>query len=194
MVWVGNAIFAGWLIGAPLGAWLYAEHGFAGVGVAGMVVPLIAIGVLAGAASMHVAHDRAHLPFLDVLRSIALPGLGMALASVGFGALSAFIALLFGARGFVLALAFTAFGAAFVVARLAFGHLPDRIGGARVARVAVAAAAIGQAAIAFALVGRVALIGAGLTGAGIRWRFPRTASKPSSGRRRRHEAPPWAAS
>ncbi len=173
MVWVGNAIFAAWAIGAPLGGWTYGAHGFAGVGVVAAVMPLLAIAVLARAASMHVAHDRAHLPFLAVLRSIAMPGTGMALASVGFGALSAFISLLYAARGFEHpAFAFTLFGVGFVVSRLLFGHLPDRIGGARVARWSVAAAAAGQALIAVAPNAWVALLGATLTGGGYSMAFP----------------------
>ena len=57
--------------------------------------------------------------------------MGLALSSVGFGVITAFIAL-FAAKDWGNAsLAFTAFGVAFIGARLFFGHLPDKIGGAR---------------------------------------------------------------
>lgn len=60
--------------------------------------------------------------------------LGLALSSIGFGAITTFIALLFTNRGWDSAwLAFTTFSLAFVIARVVFGHLPDKIGGAKVA-------------------------------------------------------------
>ena len=186
MVWVGNAIFAGWSLGAPLGGAVYARWNFASIGVIALLAPLAALAVLRGVPDQR-GSGRGRVAFLRVLRSVALPGLGLALASIGFGVVSAFIALLYAARGFGHAwLAFTAFGAAFIVARLVFGHLPDRIGGARVALVVVAVAAAGQVVIGLAAAPAIAGIGAALTGFGYSLAFP------AFGVEAAHRAPPQA--
>jgi MFS family permease len=62
--------------------------------------------------------------------------------------LSGSIVLLFAQHGWVQAwLAFTVLSIAFMAGRIIFGHLPDRIGGARVALVCVLIEAAGQALI-----------------------------------------------
>jgi MFS family permease len=186
MVWVGNAIFAGWSLGAPLGGAVYARWHFASIGVIALLAPLAALAVLRGVPDQR-GSGRGRVAFLRVLHSVALPGLGLALASIGFSVVSAFIALLYAARGFDHAsLAFTAFGAAFIVARLVFGHLPDRIGGARVALVVVAVAAAGQVVIGLAATPAIAGIGAALTGFGYSLAFP------AFGVEAAHRAPPQA--
>jgi MFS family permease len=92
---------------------------------------------------------------------------------VGFGVLTAFIALLFAAKGWGNAgLAFTAFGLAFIGARLVFGHLPDRLGGARVALACVVIEAVGQLLIWGADTAALAYLGAALTGFGYSLAFP----------------------
>jgi MFS family permease len=66
-----------------------------------------------------------------VVGALWVPGLGLALSSVGFGAITTFIVLLFAQYGWGQAwLAFTALSIAFMAGRLIFGHLPDRISGA----------------------------------------------------------------
>jgi MFS family permease len=102
-----------------------------------------------------------------------VPGVGLALSSVGFGAITTFVALLFVQRGWGQAwLALTAVSVAFVAGRLAFGGLPDRIGGARVALVCVAIEAAGQALIWLAPGSGIAFLGAALTGAGYSLVYP----------------------
>jgi len=65
-----------------------------------------------------------------------------------FGALTTFGALMFAERGWGAAwLAFTALSVAFILGRLAGGHLPDRLGGARVALVCVLIETAGMAMI-----------------------------------------------
>ena len=67
-----------------------------------------------------------------------LPGLGLTLCSLGFAMITAFAVLLFAQKGWAGgALAVTSMGAGFIAARLLFGHLPDQVGGARVARACV---------------------------------------------------------
>jgi len=77
-----------------------------------------------------------------------MPGIGLALSGVGFGAITTFIVLLFAQHGWQPAwLAFTALSVAFIAGRLMFGHLPDKLGGAKVALVCVFIEATGQSLI-----------------------------------------------
>ena len=108
-----------------------------------------------------------------MLGAVWVPGMGLAFCSVGFGVVTAFIALLFAARDWGNAsLAFTAFGLAFIGARLLFGHLPDKIGGARVALVCVVIEAVGLLFIWSADTAILAYLGAALTGFGYSLAFP----------------------
>ncbi|MEB5972727.1 MFS transporter [Pantoea dispersa] len=87
--------------------------------------------------------------------------------------ITAFIALLFAARAWGNAsLAFTAFGVAFIAARLCFAHLPDKLGGARVALVCVLIEACGQLLIWRADDATLVYFGAALTGFGYSLAFP----------------------
>jgi MFS family permease len=73
-----------------------------------------------------------------VAAAVWLPGFGAALSSIGFGAIIAFSSLLAAQRGWSpVWLVFTAFAVSLVAARLLLGHVPDRLGGARVALVCV---------------------------------------------------------
>jgi len=102
-----------------------------------------------------------------------LPGLGLAFSSIGFGLITAFIALLFASKDWGNAsFAFTAFGLAFIGARIFFGHLPDKLGGAVVALVCVLIEAAGQLLIWGAGSPLMAYLGAALTGFGYSLAFP----------------------
>jgi len=102
-----------------------------------------------------------------------LPGLGLLLCGVGLGVITTFAALLFAARNWGSAsLAFTAFGVAFIGARLLFAHLPDKIGGGKVALVCVLIEAAGQLMIWQADHVLMAYAGAALTGFGFSLAFP----------------------
>ena len=130
---------------------------------------------------------------LSVVRRIWLPGLGAALSSVGFGAIAAFSSLLFADHGWTpVWLAFSAYALSLIIARLAFGHLPDRIGGARVALMFVVVEVIGLVLMSFASTGIIAAIGAALTGLGYSLVFPRSASRPCASRHLKAVASPWA--
>ena len=79
-------------------------------------------------------------------------------------ALSAFASLYFGARGWNHAgIVMTSFGAGFIFMRLVFGHLPDRVGGYRVALLSLAIEAVGQIMLWAAPYEAVALAGTGLS-------------------------------
>jgi predicted MFS family arabinose efflux permease len=66
----------------------------------------------------------------------------------------------------------SAFGGAYVLVRLFFGHLPDRVGGARVAMASASSVAIGQLAMYLATSDTYAIFGAAVTGLGFSLAFP----------------------
>lgn len=172
MVWIGIAIFGAYALGAPAGVVLNDRWGFAGIAAASVLVPLLGMAVIAGIRGVAPTAIR-KTPFYKVLGAVWQPGLGLALSSVGFGLITAFIALLFAARGWGGAsFAFTAFGAAFIAARIIFGHLPDKIGGAKVALASVAVETLGQLLIWGADASPIAYLGAALTGFGYSLAFP----------------------
>jgi MFS family permease len=140
--------------------------------IAAAIAPLFGIG-----AALLVRRVQptggARIPFYRVASLIWLPGAGLSLASLGFGAIAAFATLLFDEEAWAhSALAMTAFGAAFVLARLLFGSLPDRFGGARIAVVSAAVATVGQLVLWFASSSMMAVAAAALTGFGFSLAFP----------------------
>ena len=113
------------------------------------------------------------VPFYKVLGNVWVPGLGLFLCSVGFSVITTFVALLFAARNWgSSSLAFTVFGTAFIVARLLFAHLPDKLGGGRVALVCVLIETIGQLLIWQSPNVAMAYVGAAFTGFGYSLAFP----------------------
>ncbi len=135
-------------------------------------MPLLAIPVALALRGLPGA-TQLRAPFLGVVRAIWAPGLGMVLASAGFGTIAAFLALHYAARGWTGAgLALTAFGAAYILTRLLFAGLPDRLGGTRVAMISLSIEAAGLLLIAFAPRPLVALLGAAVTGLGYSMVFP----------------------
>lgn len=172
MVWIGVAIYGAYALGAPLGVMAHAHWRFLGIVVATMLLPLPALALTSVMRPVAPTATR-RTPFYKVLGAVWGPGLGLALCSVGFGLITAFIALLFAARNWDDAsLAFTAFGLAFIGARIFFGHLPDKVGGAQVALVSVVIEALGQLLIWGADTASVAYAGAALTGFGYSLAFP----------------------
>jgi hypothetical protein len=147
MSWVGTALYTAYAIGAPAGSGLYANYGFAAVGVATMLLPLATVGLVAPLRPP-VPNPAAAPPFSVILRAIWRPGVVLALSGVGFAAITTFVPLLFIERGWSQGwLALTTFSVAFMIARIAFGHLPDRMGGARVALGSMVVEALGLAVI-----------------------------------------------
>jgi MFS family permease len=109
----------------------------------------------------------------QVVGAVWAPGLGAALSSVGFGTITTFAALVFAERRWGSAwLAFTALSVAFILGRVVFGHLPDRIGGARVALVCLLIEAVGQALIWLAPSAALVFVGAAVTGLGYSLVYP----------------------
>ncbi|MBV9065602.1 MAG: arabinose transporter [Methylobacteriaceae bacterium] len=172
IAWMGTAMFAAFAGGAPVGVAMYKAAGFAAIAVATAMAPLVTLGLVA--LLRPIAPQRAESAgIVSVFRKVWLPGLGAALSSIGFGVILSFASLLFATRGWTpLWLAFTSYAVALIAARLILGHLPDRIGGARVALICVLIEAIGLTLIGVAPTAIIAALGAALTGFGYALVFP----------------------
>src|SRR6516225_7831233 len=151
IAWVGMAMFASLAFGAPVGTTLYALGGFTAVALATILVPLIAVLLVAPLSAAHAIRGTQKTGLMKILGAVWLPGFGSALSTVGFGAMIAFSALLSSQHGWTpVWLTFSAFAMALVAARLFLGHIPDMLGGAKVALVCVFVEAAGLALIWFA--------------------------------------------
>jgi MFS family permease len=172
MAWIGTSLYAAFAVGAPVGTVLYTGYGFMAIALAATLIPLATLPLVAPLRpTAPIAYTPAALT--KVAGAVWLPGLGLALSGVGFGAIITFIALLFAQRGWTPAwLSFTALSVAFIVGRAAFGHLPDRIGGAKVALFCILIEAAGQALVWLAPWSAVALIGVALSGLGYSLVYP----------------------
>jgi MFS family permease len=172
IAWAGSAMFAAFAIGAPAGSALYARYGFAAIAVATAVAPLATLLLVAPIPAVAPVH-HARLSFAKVIGAVWVPGFGSALGSVGFGAVTTFVALLFANRGWDNGwLAYTAYAVAFILARTFFSHVPDKIGGAKVALVCALIEAVGQALVWLSVRPEMALAGAALTGFGFSLVYP----------------------
>lgn len=170
--WVGMAMFAAMAAGAPVGSALYAQWTFMAVAVATVVLPLAALAMTVRIRP-YLPPNPHRAPISTVLGAVALPGLGFALSGITFGSITAFLTLFFAIEGWAHgALAFTAFASALIATRVAAGHLPDRLGGARVALWCLLVQAAGLALIGFSDAGWIAIIGATAAGAGFSLVFP----------------------
>jgi len=171
LAWVGSAMFGAFAAGAPIGTALYALYDFTGIALATTLLPLATLALVAP-----LRRIRSTVPvragLLKVMAAVWVPGVGSALSSVGFGAVTAFSALLFVARGWPTWPAFTIFALAFVLARIVLGHLADRFGGAKVALMCVVVEAAGLALMELAPGLALALTGAALTGFGYSLVYP----------------------
>ncbi|WP_231755342.1 arabinose transporter [Bordetella sp. N] len=172
MSWTGIAMFAALAIGAPVGMALYQAWGLPATMIACIVAPLLALAIMLGARS-YATPGGVRLSFLRVVGQIWREGLGLMLQGVGLAGLTTFASLYFAYRQWGHAgLVMTAFGLGFIAVRLLLGHLPDRIGGYRVALWSLVVEAIGQLMVWGAAQELLALAGALVTGLGCALIFP----------------------
>ena len=172
MSWNGIATYGAISIGAPLGVVAVRMGGFAAAGAATIVIP--AVGWLFAFTRQPVSVIKgARLSFGRVLTRILPYGIGLALGSMGFGAIVAFIALFFASRHWTNAAeALTAFGLCFVGVRLFFARAIERFGGFRVAIISFSVECAGLVLLYRAESEQIALVAAALTGAGFALIFP----------------------
>jgi MFS family permease len=172
MSWTGIAMFAALAIGAPIGMALYQARGLQAAMIACIAAPLVAAAV-AWRATSYASPAGRRVAFHRVIGQIWREGLGLMLQGVGLSGLTAFASLYFAAHGWQDAgLVMTAFGVGFILVRAVLGHLPDKVGGYRVALWSLFIEAIGQALIWGAPDEVVALAGAFVTGLGCALVFP----------------------
>jgi MFS family permease len=162
----GLAVWGGLSVGPLLGELILHASGYDAVWVFAAVLPL-----LGAAVATRVPDPFEPLPHAEPHPLIApeavRPGLAIALASVGYATLAAFIVLLLEERGVGHgATVFGAFAAMIVIARVAAGSLPDRFGAAPVAVGAVLVEALGLVLISLAHSLPLALVGGMAMGAG----------------------------
>jgi MFS family permease len=172
IAWMGMAMFAALACGAPVGTALYSQGGFVAVASATALIPLVTLLMVTPLAAVP-PQGGMQAGLLNVARVVWLPGFGSALSSIGFGAMIGFSSLLAARREWSpLWLTFSAFAIALVAARLFCGHLPDKLGGAKVALVSIFIESAGLALIGFAPDHGVAAFGAALTGMGYALVYP----------------------
>lgn len=172
MSWTGIAIYAALGLGAPAGLAVHAAFGFAGVGVLALLTPMLAWAIALWLPPVPASGGQ-RVPFHRVLGLIWRPGLVLALATVPYAAMAAFLTLDYAAHGWPHAgTALLAFAVAYVLVRLVGSGLPDRFGASKVAVGSLVFEAIGQVLIWCAPVPGVAVLGAALTGLGFSLVFP----------------------
>jgi MFS family permease len=169
----GLAVWSGLSVGPLLGELLLNASGYTLVWVFAGVVPLV--GALVAARLPEPFQPRAEEEERHPLiaREAVRPGAALALASLGYATVAAFVVLHLDARGIGHgATVFGAFATMVVLTRLLGGDLPDRVGPARVATAAALVDAAGLATIALAHSLAVALAGALAMGAAFSLLYP----------------------
>lgn len=172
MARTGIAMYGALACGAPLGMGIREKAGFAAVCWAVVLFPLLG-GLCISLLQRVPVSGNNRVPFYTVMGKVGRPGAGLALGTVGFGCLASFISLYFTRQGWTGAsLALTIFGVTYIIVRLFFAHLPDRIGGGKVAFVSLCVEVVGQLLLWTASSSGMALAGAALTGVGFSLVFP----------------------
>jgi MFS family permease len=162
----GLAVWGGLSVGPLLGEVLLNASSYEAVWICAGVLPLIgaAIALRVPDPFQPLTHAEPH-PL--IAPEAVRPGFAIALASVGYATLAAFIVLLLESRGIGHgATVFAAFAAMIVLARVLAGHLPDRYGPAPVAIGAVLIEAGGLVLIAVSHSLPLALLGGMAMGGG----------------------------
>ncbi|QJT08728.1 arabinose transporter [Oceanidesulfovibrio marinus] len=175
IAWLGTALWAGFAAGAPAGTALYDDYGFISIALGTIILPLLTLLFVVPLTAKQATNrsSSALKAMTQVLGVVWLPGIGLALTAVGFGAITTFGALLFAHRDWSSAwLVFTSLSVAFILGRILFGHLPDKLGGARVALVSVLVEAFGVLLIWLAPSPTLVFIGAAFTGLGYSLVYP----------------------
>jgi MFS family permease len=173
IAWIGMAMFGAFALGAPIGSLIYGRYGFVSVALATTLLPLLALFVVAPLRGVAPIGSGSRPAFNKVAAAVTIPGIALAFSSVGFGAITTFIALLFVKQGWgPVWLAFTVLSVAFILCRLFFGYVPDKVGGIKVAFVCVLVETAGQAMIWLAPSSNWALAGVALSGFGYALVYP----------------------
>ncbi|MBK5219254.1 MAG: MFS transporter [Thermoleophilia bacterium] len=161
----GLAVWGGLSVGPLAGELLLDAGGYNAVWIFAAAMPLLGALIASRVPDPFVplSHSEPH-PL--IAPEAVRPGLAIALASVGYAAVAAFVVLHLEDRGVGHGVVvFGAFAAMIVLTRLVAGDLPDRVGAIRVAIVATLVEALGLLTIGLAHSLPVALIGGCAMGA-----------------------------
>ncbi|AEH86648.1 arabinose transporter [Mesorhizobium opportunistum] len=173
IAWVGTAMFAALAFSGPFGTILFTAYGFAAIGLLTTILPLLVLGSLMRAPNPRIQLRQRKSDLRAVFGAVWLPGVGAALASVGYCSILAFSSLLYADNYWrPIWVGFTAFGAALIAARMIFGHLPDRYGGAKIALLFVLVQSAGLLLMGLARSSMLASSGAALAGLGYSLVYP----------------------
>lgn len=170
----GLSVWAGLSIGPLVGELLLNASSYTVVWLFAGAVPLLGAVIAARLPDpFHPAPHPEEEHHSLIEREAIRPGVALALASIGYATIAAFVVLHLDARGVGHgATVFGAFATMVVLTRLVGGDLPDRVGAARVAVAAASVEAIGLATLGFAQSLPVALAGALAMGAAFSLLYP----------------------
>ena len=155
----GLAVWGALSVGPLAGELLLDVGGYNAVWLFAAVMPLVGALIATRVPDPFVPHSHVE-PHPLIAPEAIRPGLAVALASVGYAAVAAFVVLHLEARGVGHGVVvFGAFAAMIVLTRLVAGDLPDRVGAARVAIAATLVEAAGLLTIALSHSLPMALIG-----------------------------------
>lgn len=173
MAWQGLSMYLAIGLGAPAGLALQQRYGFTAISLAVMALPVLAIAVALSLPRPAHTGARAAGSFLTALKIIWPQGLSLALGTAPFAAMAAFLPLHFDSHGWTGAgLALGAFAAGYIGVRAFLAHLPDKVGGSRVALISLAVQLVGQLILWRAGAEWVAIAGSLVTGLGFSLVFP----------------------
>jgi MFS family permease len=170
----GLAVWGALSIGPLIGELILSVSGYTLVWVFAGIAPLAGAVV---AAQVHDPYRPAdgleHEEHPLIAREAVRPGVALALASIGYATIAAFVVLLLDDRGVGHgATVFGAFATMVVLVRLIGGDLPDRAGPARVATAAAVVESVGLATIGLAGSLPVAIAGSLAMGAAFSLLYP----------------------
>lgn len=167
------------------------ELNFATLGLSLTALAAAALLVIRNKPSVPVVRG-VRLPFWAAFARVAPCGVGLTLASIGYGTLTTFVTLFYIERGWSgAALCLSAFGVCFILSRLLFVNAVNQWGGYRVAIACMGVEALGLALLWLAPSPLLALVGAGLSGFGLSLVYPALGSRRSSRCPAPAAAPGW---
>lgn len=170
--WNGIASYGAIAIGAPVGVLMVDALDFSLLGPALVVLAFLALRVLRTRPEVTVIRGE-RLPFWAAFVRVAPCGLGLTLASIGYGTLTTFVTLYYLERGWLgAAWCLSVFGICFIISRLLFVNAVNRFGGYAVAVVCMGTEVVGLSLLWLAPSPAWAMVGAGLTGFGLSLVYP----------------------
>ncbi|MEB0042056.1 MULTISPECIES: MFS transporter [unclassified Pseudomonas] len=170
--WNGIASYGAIAIGAPIGVVMVDGLGFVSLGVALLIISLLALALIRNKPSVPVVRGE-RMPFWAVFGRVAPFGVSLTLASIGYGTLTTFITLFYLSRGWKgAAYCLTVFGICFILSRLIFINAIKRFGGFNAAIACMLVETAGLVMLWVSPSTQFALIGAGLTGFGLSLVYP----------------------